>query len=74
MFGNVDVGVLHIRSALDMCDLKQEKLLRELSDKVVTLMARYGGLMCGEHHKGYRCEDSLQFFGEQLFNKLIKIK
>jgi FAD/FMN-containing dehydrogenase/Fe-S oxidoreductase len=74
MFGHVDAGVLHVRPALDMCDIEQEKLLREISDKVVVLTAKYGGLMWGEHGKGYRSEYSPAFFGEQLFNELRKIK
>jgi len=74
MFGHVDAGVLHVRPALDMCDPEQEKLLREISDKVVTLTAKYGGLMWGEHGKGYRSEYSPEFFGEQLFSELRKIK
>ena len=74
MFGHVDAGVLHVRPALDMCDPEQEKLLREISDKVVTLTAKYGGLMWGEHGKGYRSEYSPEFFGEELFNELRKIK
>jgi len=74
MFGHVDAGVLHVRPALDMCDPEQEKLLRTLSDKVVKLTAKYGGLMWGEHGKGYRSEYSPEFFGEQLFTELRKIK
>jgi len=74
MFGHVDAGVLHVRPALDMCDTEQEKLLREISDKVVALTAKYGGLMWGEHGKGYRSEYSPAFFGEQLFTELRKIK
>jgi len=74
MFGHVDAGVLHVRPALDMCDPEQEKLLRVISDEVVKLTAKYGGLMWGEHGKGYRSEYGPDFFGEQLFNELRKIK
>jgi FAD/FMN-containing dehydrogenase/Fe-S oxidoreductase len=74
MFGHVDAGVLHVRPALDMCDPEQEKLLRTLSDEVVKLTAKYGGLMWGEHGKGYRSEYGPEFFGDQLFNELRKIK
>ncbi|MEI6893945.1 MAG: FAD-binding and (Fe-S)-binding domain-containing protein [Colwellia sp.] len=74
MFGHVDAGVLHVRPALDMCDPEQEKLLRIISDEVVKLTAKYGGLMWGEHGKGYRSEYGPEFFGEQLFNELRKIK
>ena len=74
MFGHVDAGVLHVRPALDMCDPEQELILREVSDKVVALTAKYGGLMWGEHGKGYRSEYGSAFFGEQLFYELRKIK
>ncbi|MBA6390824.1 FAD-binding oxidoreductase [Colwellia sp. BRX10-3] len=74
MFGHVDAGVLHVRPALDMCDPEQEILLREISDKVVALTAKYGGLMWGEHGKGYRSEYGPEFFGDTLFTELRKIK
>ncbi|WP_448549350.1 D-2-hydroxyglutarate dehydrogenase YdiJ [Thalassotalea fusca] len=74
MFGHVDAGVLHVRPALDMCDPEQEKLLRVVSDEVVKLTAKYGGLMWGEHGKGYRSEYGPEFFGESLFNELRRIK
>jgi FAD/FMN-containing dehydrogenase/Fe-S oxidoreductase len=74
MFGHVDAGVLHVRPALDLCDPEQEKLLRTISDKVVALTAKYGGLMWGEHGKGYRSEYGPAFFGDDLFNELRKIK
>lgn len=74
MFGHVDAGVLHVRPALDMCDPEQEKLLREVSDKVVALTAKYGGLMWGEHGRGYRTEYGPKFFGDTLFTELRKIK
>ncbi|NMP31544.1 FAD-binding oxidoreductase [Thalassotalea sp. M1531] len=74
MFGHVDAGVLHVRPALDMCDPEQEKLLRQISDQVVALTAKYGGLMWGEHGKGYRSEYGPEFFGEQLFTELRKVK
>jgi len=74
MFGHVDAGVLHVRPALDMCDIGQEKILRKISDRVVQLTAKYGGLMWGEHGKGYRSEYSPAFFGDELFTELRKIK
>ncbi|MFD2166660.1 FAD-binding and (Fe-S)-binding domain-containing protein [Thalassotalea euphylliae] len=74
MFGHVDAGVLHVRPALDMCDPEQEKLLRDISDKVVALTAKYGGLMWGEHGKGYRSEYGPEFFGETLFTELRRVK
>lgn len=74
MFGHVDAGVLHVRPALDLCDPAQEILMREISDKIVALTAKYKGLMWGEHGKGFRSEYSPAFFGELLFTELRKIK
>ncbi|MCZ4294640.1 FAD-binding and (Fe-S)-binding domain-containing protein [Vibrio sinaloensis] len=74
MFGHVDAGVLHVRPALDLCDPKQEALMHQVSDEVVKLVAKYGGLMWGEHGKGYRSEYGPEFFGEELFTELRRVK
>ncbi|RUO77593.1 FAD-binding and (Fe-S)-binding domain-containing protein [Idiomarina seosinensis] len=74
MFGHADAGVLHVRPALDLTEPNDELLLREVSDKVAALTAKYGGLMWGEHGKGYRSEYAPEFFGEELFTELRKIK
>ena len=74
MFGHVDAGVLHVRPALDMNDPQQEVLLKKISDQVVALVAKYGGLMWGEHGKGYRSEYAPAFFGDELYTELRKIK
>ncbi|CCJ88290.1 Fe-S protein, homolog of lactate dehydrogenase SO1521 [Cronobacter turicensis 564] len=74
MFGHVDAGVLHVRPALDMCDPQQEVLMKRISDEVVALTARYGGLLWGEHGKGFRAEYSPAFFGETLYDELRRIK
>ncbi|HDR2410049.1 MULTISPECIES: FAD-binding and (Fe-S)-binding domain-containing protein [Enterobacter] len=74
MFGHVDAGVLHVRPALDMCDPQQEILMKQISDDVVALTAKYGGLLWGEHGKGFRAEYSPAFFGEQLYAELRMVK
>lgn len=74
MFGHVDAGVLHVRPALDLSDPEQESLMHTLSDEVVALVAKYGGLMWGEHGKGFRSEYGKTFFGEQLFKEMRKVK
>ncbi|KHN50604.1 D-2-hydroxyglutarate dehydrogenase YdiJ [Pectobacterium fontis] len=74
MFGHVDAGVLHVRPALDMCDPQQEMLMKQLSDQIVALTAKYGGLLWGEHGKGFRAEYSPEFFGPELYAELRRIK
>ncbi|VDZ73203.1 putative FAD-binding oxidase [Atlantibacter hermannii] len=61
MFGHVDAGVLHVRPALDMCDPHQEVLMKRISDEVVALTAKYGGLLWGEHGKGFRANTARRF-------------
>lgn len=73
MFGHVDAGVLHVRPAIDMKDPEQERLIREVSDEVVALTHKYGGLLWGEHGKGVRSEYAPRFFGE-LYPSLQRIK
>lgn len=73
MFGHVDSGVLHVRPALDMCDPEQEQKLHEITAKMVDLTAKYGGLMWGEHGRGFRSQYGPKYFGE-LFIELRKIK
>ncbi|MGK7285856.1 D-2-hydroxyglutarate dehydrogenase YdiJ [Buttiauxella agrestis] len=74
MFGHVDAGVLHVRPALDMTNPHQEVLMKRISDDVVALTAKYGGLLWGEHGKGFRAEYSPAFFGETLYEELRRIK
>lgn len=73
MFGHVDAGVLHVRPILDMKQTEQASMVREITDKVVELTHKYGGLLWGEHGKGVRSEYSPQFFGD-LYPQLQRIK
>ncbi|MCE9684777.1 FAD-binding oxidoreductase [Shewanella sp. AS16] len=74
MFGHVDAGVLHVRPALDMCDVEDEALLKTISDQVAALTLKYGGLMWGEHGKGVRGEYGPAVFGDELYGVLQHIK
>ena len=74
MFGHVDVGCVHVRPALDAKSPQDEALIRELSNQVADLVHQYGGVMWGEHGKGFRSEYTHLFFGEELYQDLRKIK
>ena len=63
MFGHVDAGVLHVRPAIDLKDERQGPLIREVTEGVVALTKRYGGLLWGEHGKGFRSEFVPETFG-----------
>lgn len=74
MFGHVDAGVLHVRPALDMTLPEHHQLMLTLSDQVAELTRSYGGLLWGEHGKGYRSAYSADFFGPELYEQLRRIK
>ncbi|MDG6895925.1 D-2-hydroxyglutarate dehydrogenase YdiJ [Volucribacter amazonae] len=74
MFGHVDAGVLHVRPALDLCDPQQVQLFKQISDQVVELTLKYGGLIWGEHGKGVRSQYSDRYFTPELWQELRYIK
>lgn len=74
MFGHADVGCLHVRPFLDMKDPAQAALIRPISDSVASLARQYGGLLWGEHGRGFRGEYSPFFFGPDLYPELERIK
>ncbi len=74
MFGHVDVGCLHVRPALNLQVPEDAALIRTISDRVVTLVRKYGGVMWAEHGRGFRSEYTPLFFGEELYQDLRKIK
>ncbi|MER9545282.1 FAD-binding oxidoreductase [Mesorhizobium sp. M0437] len=73
MFGHVDAGVLHVRPAIDIKMDGAERLVREITEEVVALTLRFGGLLWGEHGKGMRSEFSPQVFGP-LYPLLQEVK
>ena len=73
MFGHADVGCLHVRPFLDLRDPAQATLIRPNSDEVARLTKSYGGLLWGEHGRGYRGEFSPLFFGS-LYPELQALK
>lgn len=73
MFGHVDAGVLHVRPALDLTRDDHVPLIREISDAVVALTRKHGGVLWGEHGKGVRSEYVPEFFGD-LYPSLQQIK
>jgi len=73
MFGHVDAGVLHVRPALDLTVDADRARIRRISDAVVALTQKYGGVLWGEHGKGLRSEYVPEYFGP-LYPALQAIK
>jgi len=74
MFGHVDVGCLHVRPALNLLNAEDEKLLLEISHSVADLVGRHGGVIWGEHGKGFRSQYTERYFGPELYQVLRRIK
>ncbi len=74
MYGHADVGCLHVRPMLDMTQQSDRDMIRSISDRVAALVKRYGGLLWGEHGRGFRGEYLPLFFGEHLMPVLQQIK
>ena len=64
MFGHVDAGVLHVRPLLDMKQPESAQMVQAISDQIVVLTHKYGGVIWGEHGKGLRSGYAPVFFGE----------
>lgn len=74
IFGHVDVGCMHVRPALDMTDPDDEALLRPVTDEVAAIVRKCGGILWGEHGKGFRSEYNPVFFGNELYETMRQIK
>ncbi len=74
MFGHVDAGVIHVRPALDMQNKHDRDKIRTISEQVVSLVHSYGGILWGEHGKGFRSEFGPQIFGEVIWEQQCSIK
>ncbi|WP_298626123.1 FAD-binding and (Fe-S)-binding domain-containing protein [uncultured Legionella sp.] len=74
MFGHIDVGCLHVRPAFNLMDEEDRQKYYEVTEKIAHLTLKYGGVLWGEHGKGFRSEYVPMFFGDILYEELRKIK
>ncbi len=74
MFGHADVGCVHVRPSLDLADPGHEAMLREVTEAVIQLVARYGGVLWGEHGRGFRGESAETFFDAQTIDVMRRVK
>ncbi|MEL6892536.1 MAG: FAD-binding and (Fe-S)-binding domain-containing protein [Actinomycetota bacterium] len=74
MFGHADVGCVHVRPALDATDHDHERLVGELTGRVVALVAQHGGVLWGEHGRGFRSGVVDHFLGADEVAAMRRIK
>ncbi len=74
MFGHADVGCVHVRPALDLTDPAHEALIAVITDEVVDLVAEHGGVLWGEHGRGFRGDRAPAFLTEETIDIMRKVK
>ncbi|MCK4707877.1 MAG: FAD-binding oxidoreductase [Gammaproteobacteria bacterium] len=74
MYGHADAGVLHVRPTLNLLQADDRKLIRKISDGVAQLAKQHGGVLWGEHGRGFRGEFTPLFFGEKLYPVVCEVK
>jgi len=74
MFGHADVGCVHVRPALDITDPDHEALVASITNQVVALAAAHGGVLWGEHGRGFRGESVDEFLSPDVVALMREIK
>jgi FAD/FMN-containing dehydrogenase/Fe-S oxidoreductase len=74
MYGHIDVGCLHVRPALNLQSETDERRYHELSDATEKLVRQFGGLLWGEHGKGFRSQYLQDVLGDELYQACRQLK
>jgi len=74
MFGHADVGCVHVRPALDLTHASQREKLAELTRDVTALVNRHGGLLWGEHGRGFRGESITDVLDAETLRLMRSVK
>jgi FAD/FMN-containing dehydrogenase/Fe-S oxidoreductase len=74
MYGHADVGCIHIRPLMNLNSEDERRQIRVISDAVFELTRKHGGLLWGEHGKGFRGEYSETVIGSVLYMAMRRIK
>ncbi len=75
MYAHVSVGLTHVRPFLNLKQAEDVKIMRSISEGVLDLVLKYGGMMSGEHGDGLvRSYLNEKFFGPKLYQAFREIK
>ncbi len=74
MFGHADVGCVHVRPALDLTSPDHVELVRVVTDEVVALVAANGGILWGEHGRGFRGDSVTSFLNPETIQIMEQVK
>ena len=75
MYAHVSVGLTHVRPFLNLKQEEDVRIMRSISEGVLDLVLKYGGMMSGEHGDGLvRSYLNEKFFGPKLYQAFREIK
>jgi len=74
MFGHADVGCVHVRPALDLTDPGHHRMISSITDEVIDLVAEHGGILWGEHGRGFRGADSARLLSPEVIELMRAVK
>lgn len=74
IYGHADVGLVHVRPALNLETQTDKKLLIEITSAVIQLVKKYNGVIWGEHSAGFRSPVAEEYFGNKIIEIFTEIK
>jgi FAD/FMN-containing dehydrogenase/Fe-S oxidoreductase len=75
MYAHVSVGLVHVRTQLNLKREEDVKIMRRISEGALDLVLKYGGMMSGEHGDGLvRSYLNPKFFGPKLYRAFRELK
>jgi Fe-S oxidoreductase len=75
MYGHASAGCLHIRPLVNLKTSEGVRQLRQIAEKSLELVVKYGGTTSGEHAEGIaRGEFSEKLFGSELAKAFKEVK
>ena len=75
MYAHASVGVIHVRPILNLKQIADVEIMKEISERTFELVVKYGGFWSGEHGDGLvRSFKNREFFGDELYQAFRQIK
>lgn len=74
MFGHADVGCVHVRPALDLAHADDRDRHAQLSRDVAELVHAHGGILWGEHGRGFRGETCRDVLDARTIELMRRVK
>ncbi len=74
-YGHAASGLLHVRPTLDLHEIEDLRMLREIAEEASVLVSSFGGSIAGEHGVGIsRTEFLKEHLGEEIIELSSRIK